>query len=427
MNIGFLGLGKLGLPVSLAVEDKGHKIFGYDISQQTLDDIKNRKIRYKEEWVDKLLPKTKIVINNINDLVKNSEIIFVPIQTPHDPKYEGVTRIPDKRIDFNYTFLKSGIKDLAEAIERNGEDKVVIIISTVLPGTIRNQIKPLLGSHTKLCYNPFFIAMGSTIRDFLHPEFILFGVDDEQAAIKAQNFYKTICDSPFYKTTIENAELIKVSYNTMISTKISFVNTIMEACHKLPNTNIDEVTNGLKLATRRLISGAYMSGGMGDGGGCHPRDNIALSHLSQKLNLSYDWFNSIMMQRENQTDWLANLILENSKDRQINILGKTFKPETNLILGSPSLLLENILKEKGNVVFSWDPYVDKKYDEIANSYNWLDSKIKHVFFIGTKHPDFINFKYPKNSIIIDPFRYIYNVEDSKIIRIGDNTSSSNEI
>jgi UDPglucose 6-dehydrogenase len=201
----------------------------------------------------------------------------------------------------------------------------------------------------------------------------------------------------------------------------------MEACHKLPNTNIDEVTNGLKLATRRLISGAYMSGGMGDGGGCHPRDNIALSHLSQKLNLSYDWFNSIMMQRENQTDWLANLILENSKDRQINILGKTFKPETKLILGSPSLLLENILKEKGNVVFSWDPYVDKKYDEIANSYNWLDSKIKHVFFIGTKHPDFINFKYPKNSIIIDPFRYIYNVEDSKIIRIGDNTSSSNEI
>ena len=200
----------------------------------------------------------------------------------------------------------------------------------------------------------------------------------------------------------------------------------MEACHHLPNTNIDEVTNGLKLATRRLISGAYMSGGMGDGGGCHPRDNIALSHLSQKLNLSYDWFDSIMMQREKQTDWLAELILENSNNRQINILGKTFKPETNLILGSPSLLLENILKEKGHTVFSWDPYVDDKYDEVANSYNWLDSKINHVFFIGTKHPDFINFKYPRKSIIIDPFRYIYNIENSKVIRIGDNTSSSDE-
>ena len=121
MNVGFLGLGKLGLPVSLAVEDKGHKIFGFDISEQTLDDIKKRKIRYKEEWVDKLLPNTKLIINNINDLVKNSEIIFVPIQTPHDPKYEGVTRIPEKRIDFDYTYLKSGIKDLSEAIENNGD------------------------------------------------------------------------------------------------------------------------------------------------------------------------------------------------------------------------------------------------------------------------------------------------------------------
>ena len=422
MNIGFLGLGKLGLPVSLAVENKGHKIYGYDISEQTLEDIRKKKIRYREEWVDKYLLNTKLEIKNINQLVKNSEIIFVPIQTPHDPKYEGVTRIPTNRIDFDYSYLKSGISDLSKAIEKNGEDKVVIIISTVLPGTIRNQIKPLLGKHTKLCYNPFFIAMGSTIRDFLNPEFILFGVDDEQAAIKAQNFYKTICDSPFYKTTIENAELIKVSYNTMISTKISFVNTIMEACHHLPNTNIDEVTNGLKLATRRLISSAYLSGGMGDGGGCHPRDNIALSHLSQKLNLSYDWFDGIMMQREKQSEWLANLIIENSNNRQINILGKTFKPETNLVLGSPSLLLENILKEKQKKVYSWDPYVDDRYEKICNNFNWTNDKIKHVFFIGTKHPDFIKFNYPKDSIIIDPFRYIYNVNGSKIIRIGDNTT-----
>jgi UDPglucose 6-dehydrogenase len=422
MNIGFLGLGKLGLPVSLAVEDKGHNIFGYDISTQTLEDIKNKHIRYKEEWVEKFLPNTKLEINNIDDLVKNSEIIFVPIQTPHDPKYEGITRIPSKRIDFDYSYLKSGIKDLSEAIEKNGEDKVVIIISTVLPGTIRTEIKPLLGKHTKLCYNPFFIAMGSTIRDFLHPEFILFGVDDEEAAKKAQNFYKTICDSPFYKTTIENAELIKVSYNTMISTKISFVNTIMEACHHLPNTNIDDVTNALKLATRRLISGAYMSGGMGDGGGCHPRDNIALSHLSQKLNLSYDWFDSIMTQREKQTDWLADLVIDNSNNRQINILGKTFKPETNLTLGSPSLLLENLIKEKGHKVFSWDPYIDEKYEEVCEKFNWVNENILHVFFIGTKHPDFINFKFPKNSIVIDPFRYIYKANGSKIIRIGDNTN-----
>ena len=424
MNIGFLGLGKLGLPVSLAVEGKGHKVYGYDISKHTIDDIKNKKIRYREEWVDKYLPNTNLEITNIDDLVKKSEIIFVPIQTPHDPLYEGITRIPNKRIDFDYSFLKAGIKDLSAAIEKNKEDKVVIIISTVLPGTIRNQIKPLLGQHTKLCYNPFFIAMGSTIRDFLYPEFILFGVDDENASIKAQAFYKTICDSPFYKTSIENAELIKVSYNTMISTKISFVNTIMEACHYLPNTNVDDVTNALKMANKRLISGEYLTGGMGDGGGCHPRDNIALSHLSQKLNLSYDWFEGIMMQREKQTEWLANLIIKNSQGRQINILGRTFKPETNLTLGSPSILLENILIEKEKKVFTWDPYLDENYDKVLAKNNWNKKNQKHTFFIGTKHAEFTKFKFPDDSIIIDPFRYIFNIAGSKIIRLGDNTNKN---
>ena len=151
MNIGFLGLGKLGLPVSLAVESKGHSVFGYDISTETINDIKGVKIRYREKWVNKYLPKTKLKITNIDELVNNSEIIFVPIQTPHDPLYEGITRIPDQRIDFDYSFLKSGIKNLSKSIEKNRKEKVVIIISTVLPGTIRKEIKPLLGPHTKVC------------------------------------------------------------------------------------------------------------------------------------------------------------------------------------------------------------------------------------------------------------------------------------
>ena len=90
-----------------------------------------------------------------------------------------------------------------------------------------------------------------------------------------------------------------------------------------------------------------MSGGMGDGGGCHPRDNIAMSYLSKKFNISHNWFENIMLQRENQTNWLAELILEKTNDRSINILGKTFKAETNLTLGSPAILLKNLLEEKG--------------------------------------------------------------------------------
>lgn len=419
MNIGFLGLGKLGLPVALAIESKGHKIYGYDISENTIQNIKKKKIDYKEIWVEDYLPKSNINIVSLKELVKNSEIIFVPIQTPHHEKYEGVTRIPEERADFDYSFLKEGIKNLSQEIEEQKKNTIVIIISTVLPGTIRAEIKPLLKQHTKLVYNPFFIAMGSTMRDFLEPEFILFGRDDSEALEVGKKFYRTITKAPIFDTTIENAELIKVAYNTFISTKISFVNNLMELCHHLPNTDIDEVTNALKMANKRLISSAYLSGGMGDGGGCHPRDNIAMSYLSKKYNLSHNWFENIMKQRENQTEWLAKLIIDNSKNLPINILGKTFKAETNLILGSPAILLKNILEEKNLLVNIWDPYVDGNYEKYAEKYQWNNKP--QLFFIATRHDYFVNFNFYNNSVVIDPWRYISLKNNHfKIISIGKN-------
>ena len=419
MNIGFLGLGKLGLPVALATESKGHKVFGFDISEKTINNINNKVIDYREIWVEDYLPKTNLEIVNINKLVEKSDIIFVPIQTPHDEKYEGVTRIPSERADFDYTYLIKGVKNLSNEIEKQKKDKVVIIISTVLPGTITREIKPLLGNHTKLVYNPFFIAMGSTMKDFLHPEFVLFGRDDDYALNVGKEFYKTISKAPIYDTTIENAELIKVAYNTMISTKISFANTLMEMCYHLPNTDVDDVTNALKMANNRLISGAYMSGGMGDGGGCHPRDNIAMSYLSKKFNISHNWFENIMTQRENQTEWLAKIIIEKSEGMQINILGKTFKAETNLILGSPAILLKNLLEEKNIKVNQWDPYVDGNYDKYLELYAW--NKRPQLFFIATKHEFFTKIKFHRNSIVIDPWRYMPSIDiEHKIIQIGKN-------
>ncbi len=420
-----MGLGKLGLPVALAVESKGHEVFGYDISQKTIDNIKKKKIDYKEIWIEDHLPNSKLEIVDIKNLVKKSEIIFVPIQTPHEPKYEGVTRIPNERADFDYSFLKDGIKTLSLEIEKQRKDTVVIIISTVLPGTIRKDIKPLLGKHTKLCYNPFFIAMGSTMRDFLNPEFVLFGVDDQYALELGKKFYRTITNVKLFDTTIENAELIKVSYNTMISTKIAFVNTLMELCHKLPNTNIDEVTNAIKLANKRLISTAYLDGGMGDGGGCHPRDNIAMSYLSQKFNLSHNWFENIMKQRENQTEWLADLIVKESKELPINILGKTFKSETNLTLGSPAILLKNILEEKKIKLNQWDPFVDGNFEDYSKKYEW--GKKPQLYFIATKHDYFVKFPFFKGSIILDPWRYIHSVKECKVIFIGNSIENKKNI
>jgi len=321
-HVGFMGMGKLGFPCALACASKGHIIRGFDPNPQVEETLKSRRMPYKEIYADEYLSKhwSQISVGNASHdlriMTQTCDIIFVPIQTPHDPKYEGVTRIPGERVDFDYSYLKAGIKQLADQIsyECKGTNRMitVIIISTVLPGTIDREIRPLFNKHMSLCYNPFFIAMGTTIKDFLNPEFVLFGYDDEKSARVAEGFYSTLHDRPVFKTAIKNAELIKVAYNTFIGMKITFVNTLMEICHKT-GCNVDQVTDALKMADDRLISPKYLTAGMGDGGGCHPRDNIALSWLAKELNLSHDFFDDLMMAREHQTDWLVDLIEEHAK------------------------------------------------------------------------------------------------------------------
>jgi len=396
MNVGFMGLGKLGLPCALAAEGAGHRIYGYDISQEVKTILDTRVLPYKEEGAQVLLDNHNIRWSTVSELVKSSDIIFVPIQTPHDPMYEGTTRLPEERVDFDYEWLKSGINTLSDEIEMQGQDKIVVIISTVLPGTIRREIKPLLGEHVKLCYNPFFIAMGTTIKDFTSPEFVLFGMDDEKAYDVAKQFYSTIHAKPIYKCTIEEAEMIKVSYNTYITMKICLANTIMEVSHKMDNINCDNVMRGLFLANERLISTKYLLGGMGDGGGCHPRDNIALSWLAREIDLSYDWYENLMECRERQTDWLAELVIDahGRTDLPIVILGKCFKKETNLTVGSPSILLKNILAEGDFPVDMYDPWIDDGDPPLTEP---------AIFFLGTNHDKFLDYNFPKSSVVIDPW------------------------
>lgn len=411
MNVGFLGLGKLGLPVALAIDSKGHNVCGYDIDERIKTYLDEGAIPYREEGSQELLDNHNIQFTDVNNMVRNSEIIFVPIQTPHDEMYEGITRIPQTRKDFSYEWLKEGISVLADAINKQEEDKVVIIISTVLPGTIEREIKSLLNDKMKLCYNPFFIAMGTTIADFTNPEFVLFGVDDNEAAKKAEDFYKTIHNRPFFKTDISSAELIKVAYNTYIGMKVVFANTMMEICYHT-GANVDDVTEAMGLAHERLMSKRYLYGGMGDGGGCHPRDNIAMSWLSNELGLSHNFFDNLMIARENQTEWLADLMIEerNKTNANLVILGKTFKQETNLVVGSPAILLKNILEEKGYDVEMYDPYTDDEEPNFSEN---------TVFLIGTKHPEFKDMELPNNSTVIDPWRYRKEQEGTIVIRIGE--------
>jgi UDPglucose 6-dehydrogenase len=424
MNVGIVGLGKLGTPVALALALKGHDVMGYDIDPTRMqkDSFASRELGPNgEPSIEPLLRESTLRFGSLAEVVRHAEIIFVAVQTPHEPEYEGVTRLPDERVDFEYTWLQMAVGDVSKSIGELGEDRILIVISTVLPGTVRREILPLINEHVKLCYNPFFIAMGTTIQDFLNPEFVLFGKRDPVAATKARELYATLHDRPLYETSIENAELIKVAYNTYITMKVSFANVLMEICHKVDGCDVDGVTNALALGTQRLLSPRYMGGGMGDGGGCHPRDNIALSWLARELDLSYDWFESVMTARERQTDWLADLVAEHHALRgfthnRVGIYGKAFKAGTNLTVGSPATLLANLLRERGFEVEQYDPFIDDGPCPFTDP---------AVYFIATRHEEFAapEFEYPATSVVLDPWRFVPARAGVDVIHIGDGRSS----
>jgi UDPglucose 6-dehydrogenase len=416
-NIGFVGLGKLGLPVALSVASKGYNVLGYDINEQVKEYIATKTIPYQEVRMDELFKEHTVTFTDLRNVIERSDIIFVPVQTPHDPMYEGITRIPESRVNFNYDALVSAIQSISNIVNEIDQNKIIVIISTVLPGTVEKYITPVLTDKIKLCYNPFFIAMGTTINDFLNPEFVLLGVDNEEAANTVEEFYSTIHSKKVFRTSIKNAELIKVAYNTYIGMKIAYANTMMEICHKT-GANVDSIIDAICLSDKRLISGNYLRGGMGDGGGCHPRDNIAMSWLARELNLSHDFFEDLMLAREDQTNWLAELCLEHNLP--IVILGKSFKPETNIQTGSPSILLRNILNEKIKVEI-YDPKTDINFVQDTEHIRGKDTP--YTYFIGTQHQCFKDFVFNKNSVVVDPFRYIkasdYHITNNiRIINIG---------
>jgi UDPglucose 6-dehydrogenase len=411
VNVGVLGLGKLGLPVALAIESRGHQVVGWDASAAVQESVRERRFSNREEGLPELLERTRLQLAPVEALVEFAEIVFVAVQTPHEASLEGSTRLPSYRRDFDYSYLTAAVASVAEAAAAQDKPLTLAVISTVLPGTMEREVKPLVPPGVELAYNPFFTAMGTTIHDFRNPEFVLIGTDDAAAGDSSlSRFYGTVHDRPLFQTDIKTAELIKVAYNTFIGQKIVFANAMMELCHKV-GADVDDLAAALGLARDRIVSARYLSGGMGDGGPCHPRDNIALSWLSAEAGLSHDIFNDVMRARENQTDWMADLIAERANGLPVVVLGKAFKPESDLAAGSPALLLASILEERGIPFAHHDGHIDAD----APPPQQLSPSL---FFVATRHPEYREARFPSGSVVLDPWGYIPDQEGVAVVRIG---------
>ena len=331
-KIGFIGLGKLGMPCAEAIRKKGFHVAGYDIAEKRSDLIEMRE--------------------SIEDLCRDRDIVFVATPTPHEEGYDGREPSSHKEVkDFNYDSLK---KVLTKCNKNMGKTQSLVLISTVLPGTIRRELAPLV-TNVKLLYNPYLIAMGTVAEDMINPEMIMIGTKKGvyETALKAQqleNFYNVICNAyPRIEFgTWEEIEATKIFYNTFISNKIALVNMIQDVAHKLGNMNVDKVTQALAKSTQRIVSPAYMKAGMGDGGACHPRDNIALRWLAKSLDLGYDMFETIMTAREKQAEHMAKAILTHGEN--VFFTSDSYKPGTSLVDGSYSLLVQHYIRKHGGQI-----------------------------------------------------------------------------
>ncbi|NBP59163.1 UDP-glucose/GDP-mannose dehydrogenase family protein, partial [bacterium] len=309
--------------------------------------------------------------------------------------------------------------------------QLIVLISTVLPGTIRRELIPLV-KNAKFIYNPYLIAMGSVKWDMIHPECLIVGTEDGTVTGDAQ----ILCD--FYKPLMKNnpkinvgtwdeAECIKIFYNTFISAKIGLVNMIQDVAEKNGNVNVDVVTDALKASTQRIIGPKYLTAGMGDAGACHPRDNIALRWLSQNLNLGYDLFHSIMSSRDIQAKNIALRLIELSKEHNLPIVihGKAYKPYVPYETGSYSLLIGHYIQEEGITVNYADPLTGDMWTE--GSAVILMAHNPNITYEGTGiqvNDSVFYFDIKPGSVILDPWRTIKDIQGCKVIHYG-NTRKSN--
>ena len=322
MRLAIIGCGKLGGPTADLLEELGHDVRRFDIAH-------DHGYTHAQACADR-------------------DLILIAVPTPHATEYDGSTPISDLPArDFDYGTLQVAVLDASEA----APSTPIVIISTCLPGTTRRLFKDV---PNEIIYNPYLISMGAVQDDLKDPDLVIIGTKHgirTPAVEKLLYLHHDMADIKLrvkiHEGTWEEAEGIKIFYNTFISTKLGLVNMIQDVAQRIGNMDVDVVTDALQSATQRITGPRYMKAGMGDGGPCHPRDNIALRWLAEELDLGYDLFSAIMGARESQAKNLAQFLVDTaaSHGQEIYIHGKSFKPGVAYCDGSYSLLIGHYVAE----------------------------------------------------------------------------------
>jgi UDPglucose 6-dehydrogenase len=366
-KISVIGLGKLGASMVAAIASRGFEVIGVDVNQKSVDAVNAGREPVQETNLEKYISENQERIRatmSHEEAILNSDLSFVIVPTPSDEKGS-----------FSLQYAAWAFKEIGKALAKKNAYHLVVLTSTVLPGATRFGLLPILekesgkkcGEDFGLCYSPEFIALGSVIRDFLNPDFTLVGEFDVRSGSELEEFYSEVMfgNAPCKRMSLENAELTKISVNTFVTTKITFANMLADLCERIPGGNVDVVTDALGSDSR--IGRKYLTGALGYGGPCFPRDNVALSYMARTLNSCADIAETTDRVNRSMADTITEKLRPIiQKGKTVAILGLAYKPSSHVVEESQGVYLGKTLSEAGARVVAYDPLANESANAELN-------------------------------------------------------------
>lgn len=355
MQVAVVGLGKLGAPLAAVLASKGNQVLGIDVNPEAVRLLNDGRAPVEEPGLQELVSASGDGLAATTDLdaAAGVEISIVLVPTPSDD-----------RGAFSNEHVLSALEEIGQGLAGQTDYHLVVISSTVMPGSCDSELRPALerasgrrvGVTLGLCYSPEFIALGSVIRDLREPDMVLIGESDPHAGDMLERLYANVCenDPPFRRMSLVNAELAKIAVNTYVTMKISYANALADMCERLPDADVEIVTEALGLDTR--IGRKYLQGAIAYGGPCFPRDNKAFAALARDLGAEPLLAEATDAVNVAQTDRLARIVESRLQlGMTVGILGLAYKPDTGVVEESPGVALAKLLGEAGYEVHVYDP------------------------------------------------------------------------
>lgn len=389
--ISVVGLGHVGLAIALGFASKGYTVIGIDNDKEKIERLGSGKPLVYEEGPDEAIKKVKIITTWDYKEILKSDVTFVCVATPSDS--EGAISLGD---------LRESVEKIAEVLKEKEDYHVMVIKSSVVPGTTGEVILPILRKTENfgLCVNPEFLRQGRALHDFLYPDRIIIGEYDKRSGDTVYDLYEGF-DCPILRTDLKTAEMIKYASNAFLATKVSFINEIGNICKKL-GIDVYEVAKGMGYDKR--ISDKFLNAGIGFGGPCLPKDLRALVARSKEIGYGPRILEEVLRLNDEQPFRMIELLKKHiSLDgKTIGVLGLAFKPDTDSVTGSKAITVVEALLQEGARVKAYDPKAMPNFRKLFPQIEYVDREQvlkSDAILILTEWEEFNDLDY--DGIVID--------------------------